>query len=85
MGTNESRGWQECDGERHGRVRVLAVGRKHEEKLRAANTAGNDEGRSERVSYGVRFGAAQDRIEHTGRGEEVVRSAAENDAAAGDL
>ena len=58
--------------------------RKHEEKLRAANTAGN-EGRSERVSYGVRFGAAQDRIEHTGRGEEVVRSAAENDAAAGDL
>ena len=66
MGTGE-RGWQECDGERRGRGRVLAVGRKHEENFRAANTAGN-EGRSERVSYGVRFGAAQDRIEHTGTG-----------------
>ena len=36
MGTGE-RGCQECDGERRGRGRVLAAGRRREKKFHAAN------------------------------------------------
>ena len=46
--------------------------------------AGN-EGRRERVSYGVRSAQRRIGLNIQGRGEEVARSATENDAAAGGL
>ena len=89
MGTGE-RGCQECDGERRGRGRVLAAGRRREKKLHAAILRGKKQARARGMRGVLRF------LPHTtidqrvgvcvcGGGASIARSATENDAAAGDF